>query len=183
MVAIKEPDEASPGRSDHHQELAALAKRSRSALLRYFARRGLIREEAEDAFQEVFLRLSRHPAFASLESAEGYLFETAASVAVDHFRRARARSADRHAPYDEALHARPDLAADRIVEGRQELALVMAALREMPERTRHVVVLARLERMRHAEIARRLGISVSAVEKHLVRGLARLAERIGRAHP
>jgi len=179
-----EPDEASPGRAGaHHQALVALAKRSRSALLRYFARRGLNREEAEDAFQDVFLRLSRHPAFASLESAEGYLFETAASVAVDHFRHARVRSADRHAPYDEALHARADLAADRIVEGRQELALLVAALREMPERTRHIVMLARLERMRHAEIARRLGISVSAVEKHLVKGLAHLAKCIGRPFP
>lgn len=161
--------------------LADFAGRSRPALLRYFGRRGLNRDEAEDAAQEVFLRLSRHPDFSSLDSAEGYLFETAATVAVDHYRRERVRWSDRHTAYDEATHAQPDLSAHRVVEARQELALVLSVLREMPERTRHVVALARLEHMRHAEIARRLGISVSAVEKHLVKGLKRLADRVGKA--
>lgn len=184
MVAVKEEESevVSVDRRRHHT-IAGLAARSRGSLLRYFARKGMTAEEAEDGAQEVFLRLSRNPAFADHAGVEGYLFETAASVAVDHFRRRQSRSADRHTAYDEALHARPVAGADRIVEDRQQLALALTALREMPERTRHVVILARLERMRQAEIARRLGISVSAVEKHLVRGLARLGERIGRATP
>ena len=61
------------------------------------------------------------------------------------------------------------LSADRLVEG------------ELPERTRNVFLLARLENMRQAEIARRLGVSVSGVEKHLARAIAHLSQRLGRA--
>lgn len=180
MVAVKEEPEVDSIDGRRRHTIAGLAARSRGSLLRYFARKGMTAEEAEDSAQEVFLRLSRNPAFADHSGVEGYLFETAASVAVDHFRRQRSRSADRHTVYDEALHARPIAGADRAFEDREQLSLALSVLRDMPERTRNVVILARLERMRQAEIARRLGISVSAVEKHLVRGLARLGERIGR---
>jgi RNA polymerase sigma-70 factor (ECF subfamily) len=45
----------------------------------------------------------------------------------------------------------------------------------MNERTRDVFLLVRLENMKQAEIAARLGISVSAVEKHLAKALAQVA--------
>lgn len=141
-------------------------------------RRRLNPSDAEDAVQEVFIRLARRRGLADLENVEGYLFETAASVAVDHYRRGRVRLEDRHDPYDETAHAVPDFASDRILEGKQELAMVLEGLRELPERTRNVFLLARLERMRHAEIGRRLGISVSTVEKHVVRALAHLSRRV-----
>lgn len=158
--------------------LADLSMRFRPALNHYFMRRRLRPEDAEDAVQEVFVRLSRRQGLAGLENVEGYLFETAASVAVDHHRRRRVRSEDRHDPYDETRHAVSDFASDRVLEGKQELAMVLAGLRELPERTRHVFLLARLERMRHAEIGRRLGISVSTVEKHVVKALVHLSHRI-----
>lgn len=159
--------------------LADLSSQFRPALNRYFLRRRLRAEDAEDCVQEVFVRLSRRRGLASLENMEGYLFETAASVAVDHGRRGRVRSEDRHDPYEEDRHAVPVFASDRVLEGKQELALVLEGLRELPERTRNVFILARLERMRHAEIARRLGIGVSTVEKHVVRALAHLTRRLG----
>lgn len=161
--------------------VSRLSFQFRPALNRYFLRRRLRREDAEDAVQEVFVRLSRRKGLASIENIEGYLFETAASVAIDLHRRGRVRSSDRHDVYDEDQHAVADFASDRVVEGRQELALVLAALRELPERSRNVFILARLERLRHAEIARRLGISVSTVEKHVVRALAHLASRLQEA--
>lgn len=161
--------------------LAALSQRARPALLRYFQRRGLSAPDAEDAAQDVFLRLSRRPDVAMAAHGEAYLFETAASVAVDRHRRARARQEGRHTAYDEALHAVPDHAVDRIVEGRQELSRLIDCLRQLPERTRHVVMLARLERLTHVEIARRLGVSVSTVERRLVRGMADLTARLQEA--
>lgn len=158
--------------------LEQLSSRLRPALNRYFLRRRLKVEDAEDAVQEVFVRLSRRSGLAGLENVEGYLFETAASVVIDHHRRGRVRADDRHDPYDEGRHAVEDFASDRVLEGKQELAMVLAGLRELPERTRNVFLLARLEHMRQAEIGRRLGISVSTVEKHIVRALAHLSRRV-----
>jgi len=55
---------------------------------------------------------------------------------------------------------------------------VDAALLQLNERTRDVFVLSRLERMKYAEIAEMYGISVSAVEKHMIKALAHLARRV-----
>ncbi len=41
-----------------------------------------------------------------------------------------------------------------------------------------IFVLRRLEGMKYLDIAARLGISVSAVEKHMERAVARLAESV-----
>lgn len=160
-------------------DLAALSARFRGALVRYFLRQGLGGADAEDCVQDVFLRLSRRATLADIGNLEGYLFETAASVAIDHQRRGRARAAGAHDAYEEDRHAPLALGPDRGLEARDELRRVTAALRELPERTRHVFVLVRLERMRHAEVARRLGVSVSAVEKHLLRASVHLARRVG----
>lgn len=161
--------------------IASLSEEFRSALRHYFLRRRLPAQEVEDATQEVFMRLSRRRGLADMENVAGYLFETAASVAIDQQRRAQVRRSDAHDAYDDQFHAIPDMAPDQVLQGRQELRLVLAGLLELPERTRHIFVLARLEHMRHAEIACRLGISVSAVEKHVVKALAHLAARAGRS--
>lgn len=166
------------GEDAGERALARLSERTRPALLRYFQRRGLLPADAEDAVQDVFLRLSRRPDVAATTHCEAYLFETAASVAVDRHRRARARRDDQHTTYDEGEHAVADHAADRIVEGRQDLQRVIDGLRQLPERTRHIVLLARLERLTQSEIARRLGISVSTVERRLVKGMAQLTARL-----
>jgi RNA polymerase sigma-70 factor (ECF subfamily) len=48
-------------------------------------------------------------------------------------------------------------------------------LLRMPERTRTVFILRRLEGQRFQDIAVHLGISVSAVEKHMVRAIQQLS--------
>lgn len=161
-------------------DLDALARRSRGALQRYFARRGIVGSDGEDAIQDVFARLSRRVGQSTAAHIEGYLFETAASVAVDHFRRAKARHSQRHDPFEPDRHggAHPGLEHDLIA--RQTLELVSLALRELPERTRTIFVLARLEGCQYDEVARRTGVSVSAVEKHMVKALAHLARRLKR---
>jgi RNA polymerase sigma-70 factor (ECF subfamily) len=62
--------------------------------------------------------------------------------------------------------------------GKERLVRATAVLLELPERTRVIFVLRRLEGMRFNDIAARLGISVSAVEKHMQRAITHLMRRI-----
>src|SRR5690606_39520721 len=71
-----------------------------------------------------------------------------------------------------------DFSAERIHAGRQAWGLLEAALRELPARVRNVFVLNRFEELSGVEIARRLGVSVSTVEKDLTRALLHLRERL-----
>jgi len=67
---------------------------------------------------------------------------------------------------------------DRVLLGRERLAQLAAGLRELPERTRVMFVLYRLENMSRVEIAQAHGVSVSAVEKHLARAMAHLMRKL-----
>lgn len=51
----------------------------------------------------------------------------------------------------------------------------MLALEKLDERAREVFILHRLESMKYADIARMYGLSVSSIEKDMIRAIAHLA--------
>lgn len=158
-----------------------LAREHRPTLMRYFQRKGFRPPDDEDAVQEVFVRLARREGLASeVGRLDSYLFAVAGHVATDLHRMCKARAAGRLDVYEEARHAPADHDPGEIFEGREALRVVIIALNELPERTRTIFILARLEHMRQAEIARRLGVSLNTVEKHLQKAAGYLGERIGR---
>jgi RNA polymerase sigma-70 factor (ECF subfamily) len=156
--------------------LAQVAQRYRRALHAYFRRRVDPPHECEDLAQDVLLRLARRTAGDDIRDVQPYLFQTANSVLTDHYRRRAARGHALTEAYDEDLHARADVVSpeqhliDR--EARERLHAQIAAL---PERSREAFVLFRFEGMRQAEIAAHMGISISAVEKHVKLGMVRIA--------
>ena len=165
---------------DQQQFLDRLARRYSRALNRFFERRApRLSSEREDLTQEVFARLAQRGSGDEIAHAEGYLFQTAANVLTDRLRRRSVRHSDEHVEYDENQHAIEDFSAERVLAAREQVEMVVATLEDLPERTRFAFVLHRFEGMKQQEIARRLGISVSAVEKHIVRALRHVCERTG----
>ena len=162
--------------------LEVLNRTFRGGLLRYFGRRVRGQAELEDMVQEVFLRLLRRGENAAIEvdNLDAYVFETASSVIKDRLRRQRTRLADAHEPFQADLHQGEDFSPERVLSAKQDLAQATAILLELPERTRVVFILRRLEGMRFKDIAVRLGVSVSAVEKHMQRAVVHLMRRMER---
>lgn len=172
---------STPGREADHAAIERLSRAFGRVLIRYFEKRGVRKMDLEDAVQEVFTRLSRREGFSELGGLQEYLFETASSVAVDYHRHwGSQRRAGEHDLYDDALHAPADVSPEQILTGKQDLQALYRALLELPERNRNIFVLYRLEKMTKPEIARRLGLSLSAVEKNLVRARDHLCNRLGR---
>jgi RNA polymerase sigma-70 factor (ECF subfamily) len=62
---------------------------------------------------------------------------------------------------------------------REESMLLAAALGELPEDYREVLVLRHLEGLTFPEVARRMGRSLDSVEKLWLRALARLRQVLG----
>jgi len=157
--------------------LDALARRYRTALNRFFERRApSFRHDSEDLTQEVFVRLARRGGEHEIEQVEQYLFQTARSVLMDHHRRRTTRHQNEHEPYEDEAHAVEDFSPERVLLGRDQVETVRRALADMPERVRGAFVLHRFEDLTYAEIAARLGVSVSSVEKYIIRALRDITE-------
>jgi RNA polymerase sigma factor (sigma-70 family) len=160
-------------------DLARRTQILRGAMTRYFARHVSDAAEIDDLIQDVFLRIVKRGGLSGVENFDGYVFETAASVLTDRFRRRKARRADQHLSFDPELHGGMELGPDSVHAGRQALRRTTVVLMELPERTRDVFILRRLEGLPYREIAVRLGLSVSAVEKHMVRAVRYLLANAG----
>jgi len=155
---------------------AALAAALAEPLAGFFRRRlGPGQEsDVEDLVQEVFLRAADQLTLPEEEHARAYVFRVAASVWIDRHRRRQARRADSHVPFDPDRHDTPgaDLACQ--LDARETLRAATQALATLPERTRAIFLLRRIEGLSVREVAARLGLSTSAIEKHMVRALEHL---------
>jgi RNA polymerase sigma-70 factor (ECF subfamily) len=170
-----------PGPNEAMDPSSALARDAeplRHSLARYFHRRITDAAEVEDLVQEVFTRIVARESDKPVEHLGGYVFQTAASVLADRHRRRAVRRAHAHTPFDPERHADQDFDADRILAGKEDLRAVTAALLSLPTRTRSIFILHRLEGRRYRDVATQLGISVSAVEKHMVRAVQHLTATI-----
>ncbi len=177
---LVEPDRNTRLSEDDAAAIERLCHNFHGALLRYFSRRTKNVDNIEDMVQEVFLRLIRRGGTSTLEQGNlnAYVFETASSVLRDRYRKRVTRCADAHEPFEDDRHSDEDFSPERVLQGKEQLAQAIVVLFELPERTRAIFVLRRIERLPFKDIAARLGISVSAVEKHMQRAIKHLAQRI-----
>lgn len=150
------------------------------ALRRYFARRISNAAMVDDLVQDVMLRMHARDSTDRIDNLEGYIFRTASSVLRDQARRDRTRHTSHHGELTEKDHPAEECTADRVLLAREELAQLVAVLADLPERTRDIFLMRRYEGLSHGETAEKIGISVSATEKHLAKAIAHVARRMAR---
>jgi RNA polymerase sigma factor (sigma-70 family) len=172
LIPQSSPD---PAQGCEAGRLAEMAEHYRGALNSFFMRRVDPPHEGEDLTQEVLMRLAARGVDQDVRDLQPYIFQTAAHVLTDHFRRRAVRGAKITEPYREALHAPADHSPEQALMGREALDRLAQSVAALPDRVRQAFVLFRYEGMRQADIARHMGISVSAVEKLVKKGMIGLA--------
>lgn len=165
-------------KSATRHELSEIDRRLRSALTAFFARRTGNRTEAEDLTQDVFYRLARSDA-ASSQLPDAYIFQIAANLLRDKARRDKVR-----ADYGFAKSLEDYVGIDIIdpfviASNRQDLRLLARMITQLPDKTRRIFTLYRLENIDKPAIAASFGLSVRMVEIHIQRALAVLADGLG----
>lgn len=134
---------------------------------------------AEDALQDTYLRLDGTELVGEIRNPGAYLFRAAINIALNRRRDENRRLGA--AEIERLLHIADDAPdALRLIEGRADLMKLKQAMAELPPRPRAILLAARLEGLSRREIADRLGISVSMVEKELKRAQEHCAHRFGR---
>ena len=143
--------------------------------LRHFFRRRVPGVDADDLVQDVLLNLMRRKTDSQIENVEAYIFTIARNVLVNHHRRAANSVIDQATLYSDDIGDTTPT-SERWLQGRESLSLALKAIENMPSRTRSIFLMHRFDDMTYASIARHLGISVSAVEKHIMSALQILLE-------
>ncbi len=160
------------------QDLDTLNRRLRSALVSFFARRVSNIAEAEDLAHEVFIRLARSDG-EHIESHDSYVFQIAANLLRDRARREKVRRDYREAKKLEDYVDVDPLDPFRIASGREDLTLLARSVAELPEKTRRIFTLYRIESIDKRQIAETFGLSVRMIELHIQRAMVTLYERLG----
>jgi RNA polymerase sigma-70 factor, ECF subfamily len=158
----------------------ALFEATRRPLRAFLARSSGDEALAEDLMQEAYLRVLAHPPRDSNPRAQrAYLFTTASRLLQAHWRHQRPYAwLPWRDPGDaEPLAAlpSPEPCADRVLRGRQEVALGWASL---SPRQRSLLWLAYVEGLDHAELAVALGLRPGSVKVLLHRARHRMASAL-----
>ena len=161
---------------------STLLERYHRELLNFLARQVKDRDTAADLAQESYARVlaAQHAGQAVLD-ARALLYRTARNLLIDQYRRARVRQHDDLDAIPEAdqPHSPEHLQPEEALASRQRVHAYVAAIEALPPRCREAFVLHVFDELGQADVARRMGISVSMVEKHIVRGMVacKLCER------
>ncbi|SUU91374.1 RNA polymerase sigma-70 factor (ECF subfamily) [Aminobacter aminovorans] len=140
----------------------------RSRLRRLIARIVGSRQDAEDVIQDTYLRLGDR----DLTPADrGLVVSAAKNLALDHKRGHAVRTNFTQNVLPEQM-TRQAAQPEEIVAARQDLADFLGAINTLPQRRAQIFLLARVDGMPYAQIAKALNISLSTVEKEMASALA-----------
>jgi len=133
--------------------------------------------EAQDIAHDAYLKTYQAMQGKAIAQPKAFLFVTARRLALNfQIRRASRMRPEENAVLDRETADTPD--AGTMAINRQEREMMETAIAGLPEGCREVLVLRNLEGLAHQEIADRLGISRSTVEKQLARALRLLREAL-----
>ena len=152
-------------------DFASFYRTTLAPLRRYLARLTGSQTEAQDLAHDAYARVYPVMLDKDIGRPQAFLYTTARTLALDRLKRnARSPVAPTH-PADEEQAPSPSPAVEAIVMAREEWGLMQQAVSQLPPGCRQVLLLRTVDRLSHEEIAARLGLARSSVEKHLMRAV------------
>lgn len=143
-----------------------------SAFLKKFLSRILpLQQDIEDVAQEAYLRAYIAEQRESIEQPKAFLFRVAKNLALTRLTRKSRQITDYIEEAGDSLLMETAAALDAEIEAQQCLGLYCEAVAALPEKCRQVFLLRKVHGLGHKEIAARMGLSVSSVEKYLREGI------------
>lgn len=145
-----------------------------SQLVRFFRNRLGNSNDADDLSQDVFTLWLNRKEQSPVKESRAYLFKIANNVLIEHWRRNQ-HLAKSDTDIDDVL-LEHNLATTQddpseILEHQQRIQLLSEAIDLLPPRRREAFLLYRFDGLSQSEIAERMEISISMVEKHIAAAL------------
>lgn len=140
-------------------------------LKRFLGRYFSSRQDIEDVVQETYLRAYVEHHRKGLRHPKGFLFRVAKNVALSKLAKKSRQITDYLEDFALAEVSDTEAPIDQAIEAEESLGLYCDALASLPYKCREAFVLRKVHGLSHKEIAERLSMSVSSVEKYLRRGI------------
>ncbi len=152
-------------------QLGGLARAANERLVRRLTATLNDAQDAEEVAQEAYVRLMKVRVRTDIADPAAFLHTTAHRLALDRLRQ-RKRAAKRQADLaQDAETATQAIDPERAAAARQQLDAVRDAINQLPDKCRQAFILHRFEGLSYPQIAKQLGVSVSMVEKYIIRAL------------
>ena len=170
-------------------DINALFTAHRANLLRYLKMRLGNLEEAEEVLQEAFMRFVKARETTEVENDYALLVRICSNQAVDRIRANASRKNRERSWGDQYYRSRSDddalgssyASQERQVSAREDIKKVMEVLDGFSETLRTAFILHRFEGLALKEVAARMNLAQSTVEKHIMKVSRHLIQRFKRS--
>ena len=146
----------------------------------YLALRILHDDEASkdvvaDAFELVWRRLQD----SDVDKLSSYLLTTVKNVCLDYIRKQNIRN--RYVQASVQAVGKQSFNPEEVDLHEEKIQTIMRSLDELTPRTQQIVTMCYVQRKKYREVAEELGISESAVKKHIMQALSYMRQKF-KAH-
>jgi RNA polymerase sigma-70 factor (ECF subfamily) len=130
--------------------------------------------DIDDIVQETYAGMARH--FGQVREPRAFMFAVARNAVIATLKQKRIVRIVAIADLDSFPLVDGGATGEQSLVGREELEMLQAAIADLPDRCREVLTLRKIEGVPQREVAARLGLSESTVEKHVSAGIRRCAD-------
>jgi RNA polymerase sigma-70 factor (ECF subfamily) len=146
-------------------------KNSQLSLRNFISRYVGSPHDIDDVSQETFLRAYKAEQEKEIEHPKAFLFRIAKNLMLSEFSRKAKKVTSYIEDYDNSEGFLNSANLEQDIFAQQKLGIYCEAVASLPPQCRKVVVMKKVYGMKNKEIAVRLELSVSTVEKHLSKGI------------
>jgi len=141
----------------------------RDGLVRSVMKMSVKPQDVDDILQETFIRVLHSDAQQQIKSPKGYLFVVSRNLVL---KKLVQQSKEIHTEIDDALLENDDEnTVEKELYQKLKFERFIEVLNSLPERNSRALLLRKLYCLSHKEIANKMDVSVSSVEKYIAKGL------------
>ncbi len=127
--------------------------------------------EVDDVIQEAYKILASLADVSRIANPRAYFYQVLKSLISEHVRRANVASGGAVGKLSVLPEPQEGLTPERILSGRQDLESLYHAITRLPEPSRTIFIMRKIDNLPQKVIAEKLRVSENTVEKQIARGL------------
>lgn len=160
-----------------NQALHQAYETHQDALLGFIQKRLNDQSSSADLLHDLYIKIQSVSPEEEIKYPKAYLYRMANNLVIDQIRLRRKTTSESECIEVSQLD---ENSPEKIADYAQQLDIVTKAINELPDKTRDVFKLQRLQQVDKADVANKMGISVNMVEKHLRKALAYCREKLNK---